>query len=75
MAVMTSKTIVFKNKKNDFLNSYFVLFLLNLLPSLVNYRSHMTILSSKEGSSLQNLMLYRIGYEFTGFDTGIFQKK
>ena len=54
MVFMTLKTIVFKNEKRLFNFAFFV----SLLPSLVNYRSHMTILSSREGSGVQNLRLY-----------------
>ena len=55
MAFMTLKTIVFKNEKLiltlfDFAVLFFFVY---LLPAIVSYRSHMTILFSWEGASLQ----------------------
>ena len=46
MEFMTLKTVDFQNKKTlDFRN--FVLFIVFRIPSLVNYRSNMTLLVSK----------------------------
>ena len=54
MVFMTLKTIVFKNKKNNFA---FLFFFVSLSSSLVVYRSCLRILSSKEAEGVQNLML------------------
>ena len=57
MAFMTLKTIVFKNKKTLFnvYNFSFLLFSVYLLPSLVNYRSNMSLLFVRKGESVQNV--------------------
>ena len=48
---------VFKNQK--FFNFAFLFFFVNLLLSLVNYKSPMTLLLSREGASEQNLMVLK----------------
>ena len=51
---MTLKTI----KKKTFLFRIFVLFV-SLSPSLVSYKSYMTLLCSKKGENVENLMFLK----------------
>ena len=56
MVFMTLKIIVLKKRH---FNLAFWLPFVNLSPGLVNYRSHMTIMFSVEGASVENFMFLK----------------
>ena len=60
-------TIVFKT----FFNFEILFFIVYMLPSLVKYGLHKTLLFSRKGASVHNIIFKRIFYDFIGFDTGI----
>ena len=64
---LMSGYFVFKNKR-----------FLNLRSYMTFLRSYMTLLESREGVTgdrSQFKVFERVGYDFTGFDTGFSQKK
>ena len=75
MAFMTLESIVFKIKKKTNFKVAFNLFCLFVTyVTRNNCRSHMTLLLTRKGASLQYLSFLNICYEFTGFDTGFSAK-
>ena len=70
---MTLKTIVLQIK----MEINFAIFFVFLLPSLINYRSNMTILLSSmmlKEIAVTKSNISRVPYDLTGFGTGFSQK-